>query len=91
MSGIEKAAGSGIEKLFDYGAAITVLVLVCIGGAYLFRRLIDQCDKREERAVANWEKANERSSAAFERNTLVQAEQTIVLRGIQDRLRDIGG
>lgn len=63
---IAETASVGIMNLFQLGAVVTVLVLVIIGGYILFKRAIEQCERREDRAIQNWEKANDRNILFFD-------------------------
>lgn len=63
---IAETASVGILSLFQLGAVVTVLILVILGGYALFKRAIDQCEKREDRAIQNWEKSNDRSILFFD-------------------------
>jgi hypothetical protein len=63
---IAEHAAVGIINLFQLGAVVTVLVLVILGGYVLFKRAIEQCERREDRAIQNWEKANERHILFFD-------------------------
>lgn len=66
---IVETASAGLLSLFQLGAVVTVLILVILGGYALFKRAIDQCEKREDRAIQNWEKANDRSILFFDNIT----------------------
>lgn len=61
-----ETASVGILSLFQLGAVVTVLILVILAGYVLFKRAIDQCEKREDRAIQNWEKANDRNILFFD-------------------------
>lgn len=61
-----ETASVGLLSLFQLGAVVTVLILVILGGYVLFRRAMDQCESREDRAINNWEKANDRNILFFD-------------------------
>ena len=65
---IAETAGVGIMNLFQLGAVVTVLVLVILAGYVLFKRAIEQCERREDRAIQNGEKAKDRNILFFERS-----------------------
>lgn len=69
-----KATGS----LMETSIVVSVLLLVIIGGYFvgkalvseakkMFAAALDQCEKREARAIENWERANERGAEALEK------------------------
>lgn len=92
-----QAAAEGVTNLFQYGGVVTVLVLVIVAGLLLWRfmwkgaegiarSLLDQCEKREERAIVNWEKANERSVKAFEDAITVIEGVKVTLARIETKM-----
>lgn len=83
-------AVSGIGELYQLGAVVITLILVILGGAFIFRKAIEQCERRETRAIENWEKANQRSidviekcSEGFSDMKLAVSELRAELRGRQ--------
>lgn len=69
MDAITQAAGHGLSRLFDYGAAMTVLVLVLIAGAFLIRYLLNRCDQRSEASTQAFQHLQEKTAAVIDKNT----------------------
>jgi hypothetical protein len=86
MDPITTSAASGIDQLIELAPIISVLVLVILGGYIVSRRIIDQCEKREERAIANWEKANDRHVEALNKNSEAFNGVQIALAKIETRI-----
>lgn len=80
MGAIASSAGKGIERLFDYGAALGVLLLVAIGMGYAVRYLLHRCDDRFDQALARHEEMTKYVAGVLERNTQAHTEYMTSLR-----------
>lgn len=78
MDKLVEVSANIASDLSSNAPVIAVLLLVIIGGALvgwkiisfagsMFKQALEQCEKREERAILNWEKANDRSVQALDR------------------------
>ena len=94
---IEQAAGVGLASLFQLGSTVTVLLLVILGGYVVVKNTINsiveqfkdallQCQKREERALMQWEKATEKIADVVQGNSEVVSGVKIALAKIEARL-----
>ncbi len=48
---LTQIATTQVERLFDYGIAISVLLLVVIAGGFLVRTLLNRCDNRFQESL----------------------------------------
>lgn len=73
MDQVIGAAGSGIEKTFDYGLGVTVLVLVLVAGGvagyFLIRALLDRCDANFKASLDMHGDLTNKVSSVVEKNT----------------------
>lgn len=89
MEHIEAAAGTGIEKLFDYGAAMVVLVLLALAMAWTIRYLLNRCDERFDQSLTRHEETAKAVTAVLDRNTTTYAQAVVLLADVKDALRDL--
>lgn len=66
---IAGAAAGGISELMKIAPVVAVLILVILGLYVVGNRLLDQCEKREERSREKWEESNERVVEAYRQTT----------------------
>ena len=89
MDHIGAAAGAGLERLFDYGAAMIVLVLGLLGMAYTIRYLLNRCDERFDQSLSRHEETAKQVTAVLDRNTTTYAQAVVLLADVKDALRNI--
>ena len=89
MEHIETAAGAGIQKLFDYGAAMIVLVLLALAMAYTIRYLLNRCDERFDQSLSRHEETSKHVTTVLDRNTTTYAQAVVLLADLKDALRDL--
>ena len=89
MDNIENAAGLGIQKLFDYGAAMVVLVLLALAMAWTIRYLLNRCDERFDQSLTRHEETAKAVTAVLDRNTTTYAQAVVLLADVKDALRDL--
>jgi len=82
MDPISNAAGKGLERLFDYGAAMTILVVIVIASGFLIKYLLNRCDSRFTESLASYEKLTEKMGGIVEKNTVAFTQ-------VVDSLRDM--
>jgi hypothetical protein len=82
MEHIEKAAGVGLERLFDYGAAMTILVIALIACGFLVRYLLNRCDLRFTESLASHKELTEKMGGIVDKNTVAFTQ-------VVERLRDM--
>lgn len=87
MEHIEVAAGQGISRLFDYGAAMIVLVLVAVGLAWVIRYLLNRCDERFEEALKRHEDTTTKVGEVLDRNTTAYAQTVVILADVKTALQ----
>jgi hypothetical protein len=86
---IEHAAGLGISKLFDYGAAMIVLVLVGLAMAFTIRYLLKRCDERFDQALVRHETTTAKVAEVLDRNTTAYVQTTAIMADIKQELRNM--
>lgn len=89
MDHIETAAGVGIQRLFDYGAAMIVLVLLALAMAWTIRYLLNRCDERFDQSLTRHEETAKQVTAVLDRNTTTYAQAVVLLADVKDALRDL--
>lgn len=87
MPSIEHAAGTGIEKLFDYGAAMVVLVLVLLAAAWFIHYLLKRCDDRFDQSLQRYEVSSAKTAEVIDRNTQAYAQSAVLMADIKDELK----
>ncbi len=86
MDSIEKAAGAGIERLFDYGAAMIVLVLVVVAAGFTIKYLLKRCDERFEQSLKRFEDLAKESNMQALKSTEAFAQNSFVLQEVKNVL-----
>lgn len=86
MEHIEKAAGVGISSLFDYGAAMAVLVLVGIAMGWTIRYLLKRCDERFDQSLQRHEETTARLAEVLDRNTTAYSQTVVLLTDVKTSL-----
>jgi hypothetical protein len=89
MDHIEGAAGKGLERLFDYGAAMIVLVLLALAMAWVIRYLLNRCDERFDQSLTRHETTAKQVTEVLDRNTTTYAQAVVLLADVKDALRDL--
>jgi hypothetical protein len=89
MEHIEKAAGKGIESLFDYGAAMAVLLLALLCTAWTIRYLLNRCDERFDQALKRHEETTAKMGEILDRNTTAYAQSVVMLSDVKAALQNI--
>lgn len=89
MEPIANAAGTGISRLFDYGAAMIVLVLICIAAAWTIRYLLNRCDERFDQSLQRHEATSAKVAEVLDRNTTAYAQTAVLLADVKDALRNL--
>ena len=89
MEHIEKAAAAGIERIFDYGLAMTVMVLAAICAVALVRYLLNRCDQRFDQSLQQHSAMTARVTDVVEKNTVAYVESTAALREVKDAIKDM--
>jgi hypothetical protein len=82
MEPITSVASKGLERLFDYGAAVTVLALSLIACGFLVRYLLNRCDARFSESLASHKELTEKVSDVVEKNTIAFTQ-------VSERLKDL--
>ena len=97
MDPITQTTATGLEQLMNITPVVTVLVLVIVGGFFvgksivdkattMFDKALEQCEKREERAIANWERANERGVVALEKCSESYKEMSVIVARLEAKI-----
>ncbi len=89
MEHIETAAGAGLQRLFDYGAAMIVLVLLAIAMAWTIRYLLNRCDERFDQSLTRHEEMAKTITQVLDRNTTTYAQSVVLMADVKDALRDL--
>lgn len=89
MAPIISAEAKGIERLFDYGAAMIVLVLLALAMAWTIRYLLNRCDERFDQSLARHEETAKTVTSVLDRNTTTYAQAVVLLADVKDALRDL--
>ena len=89
MDEITKATAKGIESLFDYGIAVTVLVLVGVGGGFLFRYLLNRCDERFDASLVRQQSITDKMADVVDRNTEAHTKSLSLMTTVADAITEI--
>ena len=74
MDPIVNVTTNGIERLFDYGLAVTVLVLVLVAAGLLLRYVLQRCDVRFSESLQSHKELAEKVTQVVEKNTVVVSQ-----------------
>jgi len=91
MEPVTAAAGKGIEHLFDYGAAMTVLILVLIAGGFLVKYLLARCDARFSDSLETHKELTLRVTDVVEKNAAATTLQASAITQLSENIRNMKG
>lgn len=89
MDPITQAAGIGITKTFDYGLAITVLILGMVCSVLLVRYLLNRCDQRFDQSLQQHITTADKMAEVVKQNTVGFNEHTAAIRELKESIRDL--
>lgn len=79
MEPISQVAVKGIERAFDYGIAITVLILALIASGSLAVYLMKRCDARFTESLSSLKELNNNHAALTEKVSSVVQSNTVAV------------